>query len=911
MFQKFAKAEIIGVKGAPERLGRTASLDHFADYEDFRTDDGFIYVRVRAISSRVNKNHDGWPSEELGKAYKTFVGKPIFVDHHNHDPKRARGVIVDAKLHIEDPKKTSALDSYYASAPQEHLPPTWIELLLETDAKAFPKLAKAIIDGDIDGVSMGCNVERSKCSHCGNWARVPEEYCSHIRNKGAEYDFFRKGVKESKKSYEDCYDIGFFEISYVFDPADETALVREIRSSLDQPTEHTASKRQSAYFDDPHDYANYLHDTLIPDLHDSGSSETAQDFETIHNHIRNGTNDPQYEQWLQSTLIPDLRESGRDYTAADLEEGIHHMRGGQPGGNGEHAMQQGAPYNQIESWDRGQQPSREASDRDEQGNIKCPNCGNPNTSERKTCGVCDAKLPQPGTNSRDSASSEEKRKHPPHKNHGGCPTCGSHSIAWGTGVTGLCQNCGAHVEAELADDPDEGEADGGSPITSKTADTRRMPQSELMSAPAEVDTLRQEVPCPVCGTQMEDGNCDVCGFQEEPEGFGNPDLQVAQETNNDQQQADMAAGQPGQPVPEAAAPAPGPAPGMGAPAPGAPLQAAASANVSSDNTGKTPVLPVPQTQSDQPKSQKRIQDATKPTESSFREETMSDDNKRTAEVVPGDPTATGTAVSVEDVGGVGGADENPEGHKNVDVDGVGAVDSDENPPRHKTVDVEAPIKGELGDPTKTWGDGGRQHSPVGGEAPVLGGAKKSLQILPAPKPDATVSVDAPVRGEIGDNTKTWGGDDFHLTDPVTNEAFPSEGGVEHVEKGTPDNSAFPSEGGVEPRGKGTPDSKGASVAKRQWTTALRVARTEIALGIRTSETEFERLAELENEPVEQLEAILAAYASVKTAGLKKSGSTQKTASVGNLPSLAQAHPHVSRQVESKDETVQLAESIFG
>jgi len=227
MFKKYASAEITGVKGAPSQLGRSASLSKFADYEDFRTDDGYIYVRVRAISSRVNKNHDGWPSEELAKSYKTFLGKPNFVDHNNHDPERMRGVVVDAKIHVEDPTKTSALDPYYASAPKEHLPPTWIELLIETDAKAFPKLAKAIVNGEIDGVSMGCNVERSKCSHCGNWATNPDEYCQHIRDKGAEFDYYRGGQKTSKKSYEDCYDIGFFEISYVFDPADETALFLE------------------------------------------------------------------------------------------------------------------------------------------------------------------------------------------------------------------------------------------------------------------------------------------------------------------------------------------------------------------------------------------------------------------------------------------------------------------------------------------------------------------------------------------------------------------------------------------------------------------------------------------------------------------------------------------------------------
>jgi len=52
--------------------------------------------------------------------------------------------------------------------------------------------------------------------------------------KGAMCDYIdpETGHKTSKKSYEDCYGIKFFEISAVFDPADETALIREVRSNV-------------------------------------------------------------------------------------------------------------------------------------------------------------------------------------------------------------------------------------------------------------------------------------------------------------------------------------------------------------------------------------------------------------------------------------------------------------------------------------------------------------------------------------------------------------------------------------------------------------------------------------------------------------------------------------------------------
>lgn len=262
-YATFEDAEVLEVKGSPTRR-HTASLDKLSDFHDYRTDDGYMYVRLRAISSRVNKNNDGWPSVELAGGpdiferhakqsssgftveaadgnqkfgFATFMGKPNFIDHNNSDPGRARGVVVDSKLRVLPVEKVAASgDDYWtgASLDPEHAPPTEIELLLEIDAKEFPVYARAARNGDIDGFSMGCDVERSKCSHCGHEATNPDEYCSHILMKGAHHDYkTADGKRISRKSYENCYGIHFFEISAVFDPADETALAREIRASVE------------------------------------------------------------------------------------------------------------------------------------------------------------------------------------------------------------------------------------------------------------------------------------------------------------------------------------------------------------------------------------------------------------------------------------------------------------------------------------------------------------------------------------------------------------------------------------------------------------------------------------------------------------------------------------------------------
>lgn len=178
---------------------------------DFEPKPGMLYTRVRAISARVNRNFDGFTSHELKRAYKTFLGRPVFVNHSNYDPTRTRGIILDSEYH------ENGADKY-------------ISLLLETDANAYPKLAKEIIDGNLDSVSMGCDVEMSVCSFCNNIARAPEEFCEHILyHKGQILERPRaNGTIEQVLVYEECRGLNFFEISYVFDPADETALMQEV-----------------------------------------------------------------------------------------------------------------------------------------------------------------------------------------------------------------------------------------------------------------------------------------------------------------------------------------------------------------------------------------------------------------------------------------------------------------------------------------------------------------------------------------------------------------------------------------------------------------------------------------------------------------------------------------------------------
>lgn len=271
MLTKYCSADVIEVRrgnkeGDPKH--RLSSFEHLPK-ETFQEGDDYLYVKVRAISSRVNKNYDSWPAYELagmderhfaklvmdldkedsnkessssgpvrvftsnsletrdGYGFKTFSGRPVFVDHHNSDPNRARGVVVDAVLHVEPSNKKESSGGYWSSPEAEsyHKPETWIELLLEIDARSFPKLAAALESGEIDSVSMGASVQNTECNICGNIAETQDDFCNHIANKGNVFFSQRDGKK--KVAAEICHDVTFFEISNVFDPADPTAVTTE------------------------------------------------------------------------------------------------------------------------------------------------------------------------------------------------------------------------------------------------------------------------------------------------------------------------------------------------------------------------------------------------------------------------------------------------------------------------------------------------------------------------------------------------------------------------------------------------------------------------------------------------------------------------------------------------------------
>jgi hypothetical protein len=796
-FTKFASVEITDIldtKGSDKQV-KSASLSRLADFDEYRTEDGYLYARIRAISSRVNKNHDGWPAIELAGnpdifdrykqagveggftveakkgdeyGFSTFLGKPIFIDHNNSDPSRARGVIVDAKLHVEDHKTAAELDPYYASAPDNHTPPTWVELLLEVDAESFPKLAKAIIEGSkdpgkgIDGFSMGCDVDYTVCNICKNAAYSPDEFCQHVKMKGAQFDHYDdKGHRTSRKAYEDCYGIKFFEISAVFDPADETALLREVR---------TASVKESDMDRE---------DRVSPHHHEESVSE----------------------------------------------------------------------------------------------DVKCPNCG--------------AHADRVGHFTDGTVSDID------------CPTCGTLDFDDGSGP-------------DREDVLDHEEMRWNSSV--KQADNPK-PQGEQERLPAEVDTLRQEAICEICGSTKDDKDepcsvcneiqdqgdekdkcpvcdapmngdqtCKICGNTEPPQGFNNPDLSKAMEDREEVELEDILTGDE-------------------------PFNNRPLASVKNDmawkieldprvsgeiNIGEKPIVSPNGLGTNEPTEETVVSDQTTPVTSSvltakefieaLGRKQAGDKMERVADEVSKDNASASAADATTNVDGVGAVYEGTnEGASKADaqvaVDSNGVAPAWNDDPAER-VDVEQEGGNVEAIPTQTFPNK-NQHDPVSSEPfPAADeGVKKSHDDSAFPKDDG---------GLAGGSAKSG----TQPSDPMGN-AQDRVDVLDHVT--SPNNNSGPTDTWSGTNGSGVtkqqpavtndtyPSSEEGVKKSTHLLSAFKLADLEVELGLTETERKYARIAELEKESTEAVKASLRYAERVKLAGLGRQAKTAK-----RLPSMTRS-----------------------
>lgn len=187
-----------------------------------------------SLEPYCNQNGDAFPEVELLKdveivdassgdrrkikAYETFIGRGLFVNHASEDAEKIRGIILDASW---DPASKG------------------VDILVACDKVAYPELARQIQMGYSNDVSMGTQVQYSLCSICGNKAVTESDYCDHVRNS--------KGLRQAggPKVYEVNNGLNFIEISVVSNGADPRAKIKTVLAHLNQAIQDREAKLNS------------------------------------------------------------------------------------------------------------------------------------------------------------------------------------------------------------------------------------------------------------------------------------------------------------------------------------------------------------------------------------------------------------------------------------------------------------------------------------------------------------------------------------------------------------------------------------------------------------------------------------------------------------------------------------------
>jgi hypothetical protein len=162
-----------------------------------------------SIKPYKNSNGDIFPEEELTKAYKKWVGKPLCVDHKSSSVDHVRGFIVD---------------TYYDRNLKR------VIALCALDKAGYPQLARQVATGVSTCVSMGTAVGRAICTDCARVARTEADFCDHMRRKS---------------SYGEInVDLNPIELSIVVNGADPKANIKHIIAAANTLNAYVDSKQK-------------------------------------------------------------------------------------------------------------------------------------------------------------------------------------------------------------------------------------------------------------------------------------------------------------------------------------------------------------------------------------------------------------------------------------------------------------------------------------------------------------------------------------------------------------------------------------------------------------------------------------------------------------------------------------------
>jgi len=215
--------EVPNVKLGRVKVGSRTINRKYSDY----------YIKPEC-SQYVNNNGDSWSRNVLLMAYQSFVGSHNFLEHVQIE-EQSKGRIIDAVAR-------DIGDSVY------------VDLLVATDRK-HEQLVKDIESGKIATLSMGCTVDETICTKCGNVAVDETELCDCIKYAKLDHFFDESGQRRviaelcGHPTLGDDGGVQFIEASWVASPAFAGAVLRNILEPTAMPP--SLARRVQAVLNEP------------------------------------------------------------------------------------------------------------------------------------------------------------------------------------------------------------------------------------------------------------------------------------------------------------------------------------------------------------------------------------------------------------------------------------------------------------------------------------------------------------------------------------------------------------------------------------------------------------------------------------------------------------------------------------
>ena len=147
-----------------------------------------------------------WLPEYGMQAYKTFIGKPVFMEHKHDIIEAAKGIILDARMHFHNGR-------------------SYVMILKAFDRTKDSKLAEDVLHGRRRGHSMSAWASTFDCSACGHrWNTQYQNSCECARgprHQQMENRYLGLGqlTPDNRLVYACPANFRFFESSSVGDPA--------------------------------------------------------------------------------------------------------------------------------------------------------------------------------------------------------------------------------------------------------------------------------------------------------------------------------------------------------------------------------------------------------------------------------------------------------------------------------------------------------------------------------------------------------------------------------------------------------------------------------------------------------------------------------------------------------------------